>query len=99
MLYVTLFCCEVIVSDEQLREELVGEGTLAHTRIPHYHQLIGKQVVIWVSGHGRNPRPPYCANGGCSLKATQTASHKISATAVLSPAIKRTTCYKILHQA
>jgi hypothetical protein len=88
MLYVTVFYGGVIVSDEQLLEELDGEGTLAHTPIPNYHQLISKQVVIWVSGHDRSPTPPYCANGECSLKAAQTASHDNSDTAVLSPAVK-----------
>lgn len=69
MLYVAVFYGGVIVSDEQLLEELNGEGTLADASIPHHHQLISKQVVIWVSGHGRSPTPPYCANSGCSLKA------------------------------
>jgi hypothetical protein len=80
VLYVAVFYGGVVVRNEQLLEELNGEGALAHSPIPHYHQLICLQVVIWGSGHGSSPTPTYCAHGGCSRKAAWAASSNNSVT-------------------
>lgn len=42
---VGIFNGRVIVRHKDLLEKLDSEGTLAHTSVPHHHQLVGREVV------------------------------------------------------